>query len=227
MSWSIVWLVWLTVLGLLFIGVIGVIGVITAAPQVVDYTDLIKKLPQPPNGWTANEPEGLNSKTPAGAFSFASREYTQSGTDRIVDVTIFGGGDLMPFWQEWQGLYAYESTDGYAKRVTVNDFPAWEVYSNDTGEYMLYIGINRKIGVVVTTDQDKDTLYLFANSIDYSGLAALCGAINPTPLVTPGEAPPTATSTPASGSGDTGKTPGFGWVHAIAGAIAALYILRR
>ena len=67
----------------------------------------------------------------------AEKSYTKSGTEDItVSVGIMDSAFYqVGWWAAWQGLYAYVSTEGYAKTVTVKGFPAWETYDKDSNDY--------------------------------------------------------------------------------------------
>jgi len=115
----------------------------------------------------------------------------------ITDYALYTTG-----WSAaWKGFHPFESTEGYTKSVTIKGFPAWEVYSKDTGDYSLYVGINDRFLVFIMTNSDKDTLYKFANSIDYNGITKL--------------------------QAEGGKAPGFEAVFTITGLLAVTYLLMR
>ncbi|MBK5191194.1 MAG: hypothetical protein JJE19_06845 [Methanosarcinales archaeon] len=72
------------------------------------------------------------------------------------------------------------------------------------------------------TNSDKDTLYDFADKIDYKGIAVLGGGVVPTAQPTQ---PPT-TETPTTPAEEGGETPGFEAIFAIVGLLAVMAILR-
>jgi len=175
--------------------------------------------------------------TPEGSWSLVTKEYSKG--DSEASVTIFDSANLqtVPYWSMWNTFYSYESTEGYAKTVNVGGYPAWEAYDKDSGEYTLFIGINQRFGVIVTTNTDKDTLYSFANSIDLKGIGALGGGASsqtpaPQPTQTPKPTPTAPTATPTTTATATPKpaaekkSPGFELIAAILG-ISMAFLLRK
>lgn len=155
----------------------------------------------------------------------ATESYSKTGAEDVTaDVVITDYAIYSVGWSAaWQGFYAYESTEGYAKTVKVNGYPAWEVYTKDRNDYALSVGINDRFLVFVSTNSDKDTLYEFADAIDYDGIAALGeGAASTAEPTATAEEKETAT-TPAE---EGGETPGFEAVFAIAGLLAVMAIMR-
>lgn len=226
----------LVLIGVLLLGaiVMGVVSTTIAsgqatATEAVHFSKLIPFLPAAPSGWEGEEPEGMTFTYEDGTWSMATKSYSKSGTEDVTaDVGITDYAFYTAGWSAaWQVLYAYESTEGYAKTVTVKGLPAWEIYDKDTNDYSLYISINDRFLALINTNSNKDTLYDFANSMDYKGIAALGGgkaAAGEEPGETPSEEYPTgATEVPEDG----GKAPGFEAVFAVAGLLAVLYLLRR
>jgi len=220
--------------------VVGVIGLGTMSTsiaseqatttQAVDFSKLIAFLPAAPTGWEGEEAFGMTHTYEGGTWSTATKSYSKIGAEDVTaDVMISDYALYTTGWSAaWKGFYAFESTEGYTKSVTIKGFPAWEVYSKDTGDYSLYVGINDRFLVFIMTNSDKDTLYKFANSIDYNGITALGGGETP-PTVTekPTGQPtqPPETVAPTKPSTEGGKTPGFEAVIAIAGLLAVAYLV--
>lgn len=217
-------------IGMLLMGVIGMSFVSTAiangavtTTDAVHFSKFIEFLPDDPSGWDGKEPFGMIHTIPEGTWSVANKGYTKSGAEDVTaDIVITDYAFYSMGWTAaWQGFYAYESAEGHAKTVTVKGNPAWEAYTKDGNDYSLFVGINDRFMVFINTNSDKDTLYDFANSIDYKGIAALGG----------GAAPPTETEQPtetaATHGEEGGETPGFEAVFAVVGLLAVMAILRR
>ena len=219
----------LVLIGMLLVGAAGLCTV-SATTEAVHFSKLIELLPAAPSGWGGEEPEGMTFTYEEGTWSMATESYSKTGTEDVTaDVAITDYAFYTVGWSAaWQGFYAWESTEGYAKTTKVNGFPAWEIYDKDSNDYGLYVGINDRFMVFIHTNSDKDTLYAFANSIDYKGIAALGGGVAPPaeeePEATPYEEAPTkAPEAPE----DEGKAPGFEVVFAVAGLLTVAYLLRR
>jgi PGF-CTERM protein len=219
----------LVLIGILLVGVAGLCTV-SATTEAVHFSKLIEFLPDAPSGWEGEEPEGMTLTYEEGTWSMATESYSKTGTEDVTaDVAITDYAFYTVGWSAaWQGFYAWESTEGYAKTTKVNGFPAWEIYDKDSNDYSLSVGINDRFMVLINTNSDKDTLYAFANSIDYKGIATLGGGVAPPaeeePEATPYEEAPTeAPKVPE----DEGKAPGFEVVFAVAGLLTVAYLLRR
>ncbi|RZN37217.1 MAG: PGF-CTERM sorting domain-containing protein [Methanophagales archaeon ANME-1-THS] len=220
------------VIGVLILGMIG-LGTALAAEQAttteaVHFSKLISFLPDPPSGWRGEEPFGTMQTYEGGSWSTAARSYQKLGGEdltaevMITDYALYATGWL----GAWNRFYAFESTEGYIKSVTIDGFPAWEVYTRDTNDYSLYVGINDRFLVFITTDSDKNMLDKLADSIDFKGIAAL-GKGAPAPTVTGKPTPTPAEETHTEPPAEEGKTPGFEAVFALAGLLVVLYLVRR
>jgi PGF-CTERM protein len=223
-------------LGVLLVCVVGlgILGPAIASAQertaeAVHFNTLIGFLPRAPSGWDGEEPFGQTFTTGEGTWSMAMESYTKSGNDDITaDVNIMDSAyQQVGWWANWQGFYSYESTDGYAKTVTVEGYPAWEVYNKDDNQYVLYVGINDRFLVFIDTNSDRDALYDFADATDFDGIADLGGAGGAAPsTVTARPTSPAETTEPAETS-EEGKTPGFEMVAAVIGLLAIFALVRR
>jgi len=223
-------------LGILLVCVVGlgILGPAIASAQersaeVVHYNALIEFLPEAPRGWDGEEPFGQTFTSGEGTWSMAMESYTKSGNDDITaDVGIMDSAyQQVGWWAAWQGFYSYESTDGYAKTVTVDRYPAWEAYTKDDNQYVLYVGINDRFVVFINTNSDRDALYDFADAIDFDGIANLGGDGGAAPsTVTARPTSPAETTGPAE-TGEEGETPGFEMVAAVIGLLAIFALVRR
>ena len=222
-------------IGMLLMGVLGMIFVGTAiaseeakATEAVHFSTLIEFLPDAPSGWDGEEPFGMMYTIQDGTWSMATESYTKSGADdTTAEVGVMDSAFYQVGWlAAWRGFYEWESTEGYAKTTTVKGYPAWEAYTKDSGEYTLFVGINDRFMVFISTNSDEDTLYDFAKAIDYDGIAALGGGAAPPPAETV-EPAGAATKAPTTTTEDGGKTPGFETVFAVVGLLAVIALLRR
>lgn len=222
------------VIGVLMLGMIG-FGTALAAEQAapgeaVHFTKLISFLPDAPAGWRGEEPFGMMQSYEGGSWSTAARSYQKLGGEEDVtaEVMITDYAFYTTGWSgAWNRFSAFESTDAYVKAVTIDGFPAWEVYTKDTNTYGLYVGINDRFLVFVTTNSDKNMLYKLADSIDLKGIATLGKGAAPAPTATATPRPSAAEETPTAPPAEGRKTPGFGAGFALGGLLAVVYLLRR
>ncbi|MDY6892879.1 MAG: hypothetical protein SVO26_04075 [Chloroflexota bacterium] len=139
----------------------------------VSFNELIPFLPDPPAGWDADEPFGITQTVMEWSWSQALRDYYSQTTDESVTVFIYDSAYYYEF--SWYSLYAYaiewESTEGYSRSVTVDGYPAWEIYSNpDSYSLMVLVADRFMVAIYAET---KATLDMFSDLIDYDGIAAL------------------------------------------------------
>ncbi len=207
-----------------------------AGVEAVHFSKLIEFLPDPPSGWEAGEPSGGTVSTPEGSWSMVTRDYSKG--DDEASITIFDSANLqsVPYWGMWNSFYSYESTEGYAKTVNIGGYPAWEAFDKNSGQYTLFIGINQRFGVIVTTNTNRDVLYSFANSIDLKGIGALGGAQPAQPSQTasiPTSTPPQPSQPSQTSQTQTPeptaekKSPGFEVIAAILGVSMALVLRKK
>ena len=227
-------------IGMILVGVVGLSIVSTTvasgaatATQAIPFDTLIEFVPDAPSGWEGEEPTGMTFTHEEGTWSMAAASYTKKGADDVTaEVVITDYAFYTAGWSTaWQSFIAYETTEGYIKKVDVQGFPAWEVYDKESAEYALHVGINDRFLAIIATNSDKATLYDFANAIDYTGIAALSGGAVPPPTGTaePTRAPtyPSATEAPTTATEEGGETPGFEAVFAVAGLLTVVALLRR
>ncbi len=199
--------------------------------QAVEYSKLIPFLPKAPSGWVADdEPQGFTFTHEEGTWSMAASDYSRADAEDVTtNVMITDYAQYTTGWTDaWKSHYAWESTEGYAKTVTVQGYPTWEVHSKDSGDYSLSVAVNDRFLVFMNTNSDKDTLYKFADAINYRGIAALGPGSAAQPTAQPTTQPTGGTDgTPTEDEGS--KTPGFELLFAVLGimAVVALLVRRR
>ena len=148
----------------------------TFAPGEIDpvsFNELIPFLPDPPSGWEADEAFGMTQTLQEFSWSQASRDYTHKTTDEYVDVAIFDSAYYTGFgwFAAWEYAFEWESTDGYARTITFEGYPAWKIYDKPDN-YSLMVFVADRF-MVMTSAETETSLNQFANAIDYSGIAAL------------------------------------------------------
>jgi len=148
------------------IAAMGDTGGKTQGSQPIQHTELIEFLPDAPSGWV-RKVEGL---------SIAEGTYNAStNTDfETMDayVGILDHGSKVSEQEFWDRL---PEPEGETKRVTIKGFQAKEEYVKDVNYYILHVNIHNRFLVTIFTNRDRETLYYFADSIDYNELATLDG----------------------------------------------------
>jgi hypothetical protein len=142
--------------------------------QTVNFKKLIEFLPSPPTGWTAKEPQGFMYDIDSGSWSMATKDYTKGETASANVGIMDSAFNDVGWFSAWQGINNYESTEGYAKTVTVKGYPSFEIYTESNNQYVLYVNVEDRFMVYITVDDaDRETMNTLANGIDYAGIAAL------------------------------------------------------
>jgi len=132
-----------------------------AMPDVdpVHFNDLIAVLPEPPSGWTAQDPKGQTSDMGGMKLSNASRVYTEQDGDGRVEIEIqdwaFNKLVYGPFMI--RSKFSQESTEGWNKGITVGEDPGYEEYKTKSrrGERMVLYGKRYPIKINVR-NQDAE-----------------------------------------------------------------------
>jgi len=142
--------------------------------QTVHFSKLIEFLPAVPTDWTANEPQGFMYTVESSSWSQATREYAK-GDNIDANVGIMDSAYYDVGWfSAWEGIYNFESNEGYAKTTTIKGYPSFEIYTKSSNEYVLYVNVKDRFMIYMTVrGADKDTLNNFANSINYDAISAL------------------------------------------------------
>lgn len=150
----------------------AVSGAAAGSVSAVPFATLITCLPGVPAGWTAEEPAGFTMTDQDSQWTWASREYTKGdavATVLLQDSAYYDVG----YWESWDSMVSFESTEGYYRSGTVSGHPAWEVFSKPAS-YGTWVGVNDRFMVYVSVeDGTKQDLDLFVNAVNYGSLANL------------------------------------------------------
>ena len=139
----------------------------TQESQPVQHTELIEFLPDAPSGWV-RQVEGLSAAE--GTYNASSIPDFET-IDAYVGILDYGSKVSDPEFRD-----RLPEPEGETKRVTIKGFQAREEYVKDVNYYILQVIIDNRFLVIITTTWDRDTLYYFADSIEYKELAAFAGA---------------------------------------------------
>lgn len=146
-----------------------------AMPDVepVHFNELIAALPEPPSGWTAQDPKGQTSNMGGMKLSNASRVYTEEDGDGRVEIEIsdwaFNKAVYVPFMM--RSKFSQESTEGWNKGITVGEDPGYEEYKTKSrrGERMVLYGKRYPIKINVR-NQDAEAFDEWWKSIPVGDL---------------------------------------------------------
>ncbi len=147
-------------------------GAAQGSVTAVSFETLISLLPDAPAGWTAEEAVGASWTADDGQWTWASRDYSKDNavaSIMIQDSAYYGVG----YWESWDSLVSFETSEGYYKQKEVGGHPAWEVFSTPDS-YGTWVGINERFMVYVSVEGgSKQDLDAFVNAVDYGGITNL------------------------------------------------------
>lgn len=147
-------------------------GAARGSVSAVPFATLLSYLPGAPAGWTADEPAGATWTADEGQWTWATREYTK-GDARATILIQDSAYHEVGYWESWDSLVAFETSEGYYRSGTVSGHPSWEVFTKPAS-YGTWVGVNERFMVYVSVeDGSKQDLDAFVNAINYGGLANL------------------------------------------------------
>src|SRR5438132_3821131 len=147
-------------------------------PDVVDYAKLLPILPNPPQGWSADKPEG--STTDVGGFRITNvhRDYRKGEGDKVPTAAIsildsVSNPDYVAATPAgWKNNT--ETPDGYGKSVTIDGNPGFEAYEKEQKHASLWVMIaNRYFVQIELQNQDPKELQEWVKHVDLKKLAAI------------------------------------------------------
>jgi hypothetical protein len=147
-------------------------------PDAVDYQKLLPILPDAPQGWTADKPEG--STEDAGGFKITNvhRDYRKGEGDKapIAAVSILDSAANPDYVsatiEAWRN--PSETGEGYSKSVTIDGNPGFETFEQEGKHATLWVMIaNRYFLQIELQDQDPKELQEWVKRVDLKKLAAI------------------------------------------------------
>src|SRR6266568_3486834 len=128
-------------------------------PDAVDYQKLLPILPEPPQGWTADKPEGSTEDVGGFRITNVHRDYHK------------GEGEKAPT-AAWNSNS--ESSEGYGKSVTIDGNPGFEAFEKESKHATLWVMIaNRYFVQIELQNQDPKELQEWIKRVDLKKLAAI------------------------------------------------------
>ena len=147
-------------------------------PEAVDYQKLLPILPEPPQGWVAEKPEG--SREDVGGFRITNvhRDYHKGEGDKaptaaisILD-SVANPDYVTSTTAAWNSNT--ESSEGYGKSVTIDGNPGREDYDKVQKHASLWVMIaNRYFLQIELQNQDPTELQEWVKRVDLKKLAQI------------------------------------------------------
>src|SRR5437667_2669456 len=112
-------------------------------PAAVDYQKLIPILPEAPQGWTADKPEGSTEDVGGFRITNVHRDYHKGEGDKaptaaisILD-SVSNPDYVAATTAAWNSNT--ESSEGYSKSVTIDGNPGFEAFEKETKHATLWL----------------------------------------------------------------------------------------
>ncbi len=147
-------------------------------PDAVDYQKLLPILPDAPQGWTADKPEGSTEDVGGFRLTNVHRDYRKGEGDNVPTAAIsildsVANPDYVSATTAaWNNTS--ETSEGYSKPVTINGNPSFEAFEKDTKHATLWVMIaNRYFLQIELQNQDPKELQGWVKRVDLEKLAAL------------------------------------------------------
>ena len=147
-------------------------------PEAIEYQKLLPILPEPLPGWTADKPEGSTEDVGGFKITNVHRDYRKGEGEKAPSAAIsildsVANPDYVSATTEaWKSNS--DSSEGYAKSVSIDDNPGFETFEKDTRHATLWVMIaNRYFVQVELQNGDPGELREWIKRIDLKKLAAI------------------------------------------------------
>src|SRR5437867_12897946 len=147
-------------------------------PEAVDYQKLLPIWPQPLSGWTADKPEGSTEDVGGFKITNVHRDYRKgegekAPSDAISILDSVSNTDYVSATTEaWKSNS--DSSEGYAKSVSIDGNPGFETFEKDTKHATLWVMIANRYFVQVELQNDEPgELQEWIKHVDLKKLAAI------------------------------------------------------
>jgi hypothetical protein len=147
-------------------------------PEAVDYQKLLPILPEPPSGWTADKPEGSTEDVGGFKITNVHRDYRKSDGEKAPTAAIsvldsVANPDYVRATTEaWKSNS--DSSEGYAKSVSIDGNPGFETFEKDTKHAALWVMVaDRYFVQIELQNEEPGELQQWIKRIDLKKLAAI------------------------------------------------------
>jgi hypothetical protein len=147
-------------------------------PDVVDYQKLLPILPDPPQGWVADKPEGSTEDVGGFRITNVHRDYHKGEGDKaptaaisILD-SVANPDYVSATTAAWNNNS--ETSEGYGKSVTIDGNPGFEAFEKESKHATLWVMIaNRYFVQIELQNQDPKELQEWVKRVDLKKLATI------------------------------------------------------
>ena len=147
-------------------------------PDAVDYQKLLPILPEPPQGWTADKPEGSTEDVGGFRITNVHRDYHKGEGEKaptaaisILD-SVANPDYVSATTAAWNSNS--ETSEGYGKSVTIDSNPGFEAFEKESKHATLWVMIaNRYFVQIELQNQDPKELQDWIKRVDLKKLAEI------------------------------------------------------
>jgi len=147
-------------------------------PDVVDYAKLVPILPEAPQGWIADKPEGSTEDVGGFRITNVHRDYHKGEGDKaptaaisILD-SVANPDYVSATTAAWNNNS--ETGEGYSKSVTIEGNPGFEAFEKESKHATLWVMVaNRYFLQIELQNQDPKELQEWIKRVDLKKLAAI------------------------------------------------------
>ena len=147
-------------------------------PDAVDYQKLLPVLPDAPQGWLADKPEGSTEDVGGFRITNVHRDYRKGEGEKVPTAavsildSVANPDYVTATTAAWNNNS--ESSEGYGKSVTIDGNSGFEAFEKESKHATLWVMVaNRYFVQVELQDQDPSELQEWIKRIDLKKLAAI------------------------------------------------------
>jgi hypothetical protein len=147
-------------------------------PDAVDYSKLLPVLPDAPQGWTADKPEGSTEDVGGFKITNVHRDYRKGDGSNVPTAAIsildsVANPDYVSATTAaWNNNS--ETSEGYSKSVTIDGNPGFEAFEKEGKHATLWVMVaNRYFLQIELQNQDPKELQEWVKRVDLKKLAAI------------------------------------------------------
>ncbi|CAN5264208.1 hypothetical protein BH20VER2_BH20VER2_03710 [soil metagenome] len=146
------------------------------AAEVVDYSKLLPILPEPPEGWKADQAEGSTDNIGETSITNVHRDYQKGeGGDGAptTAISILDSASNPEYVESTTAAWDANSSDpeGYTKSVTIEGLPGFETFENEGKHGTLWLMVAKRYFLQIeTSGQDASALQEWIKRIDLKKL---------------------------------------------------------
>jgi hypothetical protein len=147
----------------------------------VSYKVLLDYIPKSMGDMKADPPKGQTTSAGEWQYSQAEADYRSEDGNRQAEVGIFDYAHIPMLYMPFQMMLGMkvntESTEGYQHSVQVGGFPAYEKWTNDSGENEVVVMVSDRFVVKASTrGVGEGSARKIVEDMDLKGLATKAGS---------------------------------------------------